>query len=229
MVLLVKNKKRVKRYGAAWWMTDGQKIFNEVLEQNRKDVKFPVKIRTHSLNGPRADNKKLTKWELLLVQRNNKVDEDNTAQFRNEDGKFIDVQIIDHKEYKVIAREEWYVEEKFNVYGYHPKKDRKDYTFILNELFLKTLNEVHDVLRVNVLCNKVIISHSEDFDFITCKNHDEAERLYDALQSDEMLSKNKNVIFFGDIVGRTQKSLMYDKMQEKTGWDRSLCIKYSNI
>lgn len=228
MILLVKNKRRVKRMGATWWRTDAQKIYNEILEKNREEVKFPVKIRTKSNGNTIAENKIDTKWELLIVQKNDKED-DNVAQFRNDDGKFIDVQIIDKKEYKIIAKDEWYVEEKFNVYGYHPKKDRKDYTFIVNELFLKTLNNIHDVLRVNVLSNKVIISHSEDFDFVVCKNNEEAERLYDALQKDKLLSKNKNVLFFGDIVGSTQKKLMYNKIAEKTGWDMSLCKKYSLI
>lgn len=82
-------------------------------------------------------------------------------------------------------------------------------------MFLKTLNNIHDVLRVNVLANKVIISHSEDFDFVVCKNHEEAERLYDTLQKDKLLSKNKSVLFFGDIVGSTQKSLCTIKLQRK--------------
>lgn len=228
MILLTKNKKRVMKMGSAWWRTDAQKIFNEILEKNRNEVKFPVKIRTMSKGKIRAENRTDTKWELLIVQKNDK-DDDNVTQFRNDDGKFVDVQIIDKTEYKIIAREEWFVEEKFNVYGYHPKKDRKDYTFILNELFLKKIDKIHDVLRVNVLVNKVIISHSEDFDFIICKNHEEAERLYDTLQNDKLLSKNKNVIFFGDIVGIEQKKLMYNKMEEKTGWDRSLCKKYTLI
>lgn len=228
MILLVKNKRRVMKMGSAWWRTDAQKIFNEILERNRNEVKFPVKIRTMSSRKIRAENKTDTKWELLIVQKND-INEDNVSQFRNDDGKFVDVQIIDKTEYKIIAREEWFVEEKFNVYGYHPKKDRKDYTFILNELFLKKLDKIHDILRVNVLVNKVIISHSEDFDFIVCKNNEEAERLYDALQNDKLLSKSKNVIFFGDIVGMEQKKLMYNKMEEKTGWDRNLCKKSTLI
>lgn len=228
MILLVKNKRRVMKMGSAWWRTDAQKIFNEILEKNRNEVNFPVKIRTMSSRKIRAENKTDTKWELLIVQKNDS-NEDNVSQFRNDDGKFVDVQIIDKTEYKIIAREEWFVEEKFNVYGYHPKKDRKDYTFILNELFLKKLDKIHDILRVNVLVNKVIISHSEDFDFIVCKNNEEAERLYDALQNDKLLSKNKSVIFFGDIVGMEQKKLMYNKMEEKTGWDRNLCKKSTLI
>jgi hypothetical protein len=220
MVLLVKNKQRIKRFGASWWRSDAQKIYNEVLEQNRKEVKFPVKFRT-DCKKKRAENKKPTKWEILLVERLTE-DEENVTQFRNDDGKFVNVELIDNKKYKVIAKEEWYIEEKFNVYGYHPIKDRKDYSFILKNLFLKKLEKIHDIFRVNVLHNKVFISHSDDFDFITCKNHDEAERLYTAFQTDDAICHNKNVVFFGNIVGKNI-SEMYDRMQEKTGWDRILC------
>ena len=194
------------------------------MERNKNEVKFPVIFRTQSNSNNRAENKTMTKWELLLVEKIKKGD-DNVTQFRDENGKFINVQVIDHEEYKIIAKNEWRVEEKFNVYGYHPKKDRKDYTFILNELFLNKLNLIDDVIRVNVLGNKLLISYSENFDFVICKNNNEAERLYTAFQNDDLLKKNKSVIFFGDIVGIQQKKETYDKIMEKTGWDRALCIK----
>lgn len=222
MVLLTKNKQRIKKLGVAWWRSDAQKIYNDALEQNRKEVKFPVKFRTSSNKNKRAENKKPTKWELLLVERLTEDDE-NITQFRDDDGKFVNVKLTDNKKYKVIAKDEWYIEEMFNVYGYHPTKDRKDYSFIMKNLFLKKLEKIHDIFRVNVLYNKVIISHSEDFDFIICKNHDEAERLYTSFQNDENICNNKNIVFFGNIVGKTNISNMYDRMQEKTGWDRILC------
>lgn len=224
MILIVKNNRRVKRLGAAWWINDAYKIYNSIMERNKNEVKFPVIFRTQSNSNNRAENKTMTKWELLLVEKIKKGD-DNVTQFRDENGKFINVQVIDHEEYKIIAKNEWRVEEKFNVYGYHPKKDRKDYTFILNELFLNKLNLIDDVIRVNVLGNKLLISYSENFDFVICKNNNEAERLYTAFQNDDLLKKNKSVIFFGDIVGIQQKKETYDKIMEKTGWDRALCIK----
>lgn len=228
MILLVRDKKRIERFGASWWRTDAQKLYNDLLEANRKNVKFPVKIRSDWRGKSIKENTKYAKWEIVLVERTSKED-DNITQFRNDDGKFINVEIIDNQEYKVIARDEWYIEERFNVYGYHPKKDRKDYSFIVNELFLKKIEQIHDILRVNILNNKIFISHSEDFDFITCKNHDEAERLYTAFQNDERLSKNKNVVFFGNFVGRSQIIEVYDKMIEKTGWDREACKRYTLI
>lgn len=227
MVILVKNKKRIEKFGSSWWISEGYKLYNDALKKNREEVKFPVKFRTSSDNSVRSQNRIDTKWELLLVENMN--EEDNVSEFRDEDGRFVNVQIIDKKKYKIIARDVWNVEEQFNVYGYHPQKDRKDYTFILNELFLKKLEQIHDVIRVNVLSNKVIISHSEDFDFVVCKCNEEAKRLYSALQSDEHLSKNKNVIFFGEIKVKAQATEMYDKIQEKTGWDRSLCKRNTSL
>lgn len=227
MVLLVKNHKRVKNFGWAWWKTNAYDIYNKALKENRETVKFPVKIRTSE--GPsRKANKIDTKWELIMVE---KIEEDDDAvtQFRNDDGKFINVEIVDNKKYKVIARDEWFVEEHFHVYGYHPKKNRKTYSFILNELILKKATEVYDVLRINTLYNKVIISHSEDFDFIICKNSDEADRLCTSLQREDNVKKNKHIVFLGNIVGMSNIKDMYNKIEEKTGWDRRLVVRNTVI
>lgn len=227
MVLLVKNHKRVKRLGASWWKTDAFEIYNKVLEENHKEVKFPVKFRTSCESSVRKNNRIDTKWEVIVVQRLSDEEENNITQFRNDDGKFVNVEIVDKQLYKVIARDEWFVEEHFYVYGYHPKKDRKTYQFILDNLILKKLNEINDVIQITTVRNKLIISHSEDFDFVICKNHEEAERLYSTLQTDDALVKNKRVIFFGDVTNLNSVQKVYDKIEEKTGWDRALIKKVS--
>lgn len=227
MVLLVKNHKRVKRLGASWWKTDAFKIYNEELEKNHREVKFPVKFRTTCESSVRKYNRIDTKWEVIIVQRLSDEEDDNVTQFRNDDGKFVNVEIVDKQLYKVIARDEWYVEEHFYVYGYHPKKDRKTYQFILDNLILNKLEEINDVIQIITVKNKLIISHSDDFDFVMCKNSEEAERLYTALQSDDALKKNKDVIFFGSVTSRNSVGAIYDKIEEKTGWDRTLIKKTS--
>lgn len=229
MVLIVKNHKRVKRIGAAWWKTDAFKIYSKALEENHKEVKFPVKFRTSGYGATRKENKIDVKWELIVVQRLNDEEEENVTQFRNDDGKFVNVEVIDKQLYKVVARDEWFVEEHFYVYGYHPKKDRKTYQFILDNLIINKLKTIHDVIQITTVRNKLMISHSDDFDFVICKNHDEAERLYSTLQSDEALAKNKDVIFFGDVTNQNSVKAIYDKIEEKTGWDRSLVAKPSLI
>lgn len=72
-----------------------------------------------------------------------------------------------------------------------------------------------------------MISHSEDFDFVICKNAEEAERLYSALQTDEALKKNERVIFFGSVTNLNSVNKVYDRIEEKTGWDRTLIKKTS--
>ena len=56
MILIVKNHKRVKRLGCAWWKTEAYRIYNEALEKNHQEVKFPVKFRTHE-GASRKNNK----------------------------------------------------------------------------------------------------------------------------------------------------------------------------
>ena len=227
MVLLVKNHKRVKRLGASWWKTDAFKIYNDALEKNHEEVKFPVKFRTSCESSVRKNNRIDTKWEVIIVQRLNDEEDSNITQFRNDEGKFVNVEIVDKQLYKVIARGEWFVEEHFYVYGYHPKKDRKTYQFILNNLILDKLETINDILQITTVRNKLMISHSEDFDFVICKNAEEAERLYSALQTDEALKKNERVIFFGSVTNLNSVNKVYDRIEEKTGWDRTLIKKTS--
>ena len=227
MILIVKNHKRVKRLGCAWWKTEAYRIYNEALEKNHQEVKFPVKFRTHE-GASRKNNKIETKWELIIVERIGD-DDINVTKFRNEDGKFVDAEIVDNKLYKIIAKDEWFVEEHFHVYGYHPMKDRKTYSFILDKLILEKYQSVDDVIRLNTIGNKLIISYSEDFDFVVCKNPDEAERLYSTLQRDDRLNKFKKIVFLGKIVGDSQISSMYNKIEEKTGWDRGLVTRNTVI
>ena len=60
--------------------------------------------------------------------------EETVARFRNEQGQFVDNVIVDKEQHVIIAKSEWLIEETFNVYGYHPVKDRKTYDFILNDI-----------------------------------------------------------------------------------------------
>jgi hypothetical protein len=133
MVLIMKDRKRMKKLGYATWKTDAYKIFNEAVEQNRKEVKYPLKVFDRNDRGRKAD------YEIIIVQRESSDDEIVT-HFRDEDGRFVEHSVIDYSGYKIIDKAEWLIEETFSVYGYHPEKDRKDFTFILNELVLKDIS-----------------------------------------------------------------------------------------
>lgn len=217
-ILLTKNRKRIKRIGAAWWKTDAYKIYNEAIEKNRSEVKFPLKYRDKS------DNRTQTViYEIVMIKKVNE-DEEKIAHIRNADGKFVDNIIIDKLQHVIVTKNEWLVEETFNVYGYHPIKDRKTYDFILNDIILYNILDKEDSRTIMTYKNKLLINYIDDFDFITCRNSEEAQRLYINLERDIPKKYKKYVLFLGEI-SKNRTGIMIDKMVEKTGWSRQTCMK----
>lgn len=212
LILIMRDYKRKKRVAASWWMTDAYEKYNDAIEKNQAEVQFPVKIYERDGNKRGSTLAAKPVYEIMLLQRTPEGQTIN--KFRDEDGKFVDNVIIDNESYTIIDKHEWLVEESFNVFGYHPIRDRKNFDFILNEMILK------DVSRDNIktICthsNKVIIQYNDDLDFITCKSVKEAVRLADALE--KKIGKNPYVIFTGK---NSLSTWMLNKLEEKTGWDR---------
>ena len=212
-VYITKNHKRVRFVGTAWWKIDAYKIYKKAIEGNRKKTVFPQTIETNRKNG--AHEATEVKYEILLVKKTQDGDE-TIKSFRNEDGKFVDNIITDWENHVIIDKDDWYVEEKFGVYGFHPRKDKKTYTFILNNLLLNNEDVGDEMRRIMVYKNKVIIQYLEDFDFISCYDNNQARTMYDMLQRDITKLKKKYIVFMGE----TTSEKWIDKLEDKTGWNR---------
>ena len=217
-VLLTKNRKRIKRIGAAWWKTDAYKIYNEAIEKNNSTVKFPIKYRDKSNTKSQP-----VIYEIVIMKKVNENDE-TIARFRNSSGKFVDNIIVDKIQHIIVAKSEWLMEETFNVYGYHPLKDRKNYDLILNDSILNNIEEKYDIRTIMTYKNKLLINYIDDFDFVTCRNSEEAQRLYVKIEKDTPKIYKKNVLFLGE-VSKNRTHVIVDKMVEKTGWSRQSCMK----
>ena len=202
-VYLTKDQKRVRFVGTSWWKTDAYKIFTESIEKNRNKVKFP---------------QTKYKYEILLIKKTNE-DEDTVNSLRNEDGKFVENIITDWENHVIVDKSDWLVEEKFGIYGYHPRKQKKTYEFILNDLLLNNEDVGDEMRRVMVFKNKVIIQYLDDFDFITCYDNNQAKTLYDTLQDEITKLKKKFIVFMGEAVPDAASKWL-DKFEEKTGINR---------
>lgn len=225
LIIITKNRKKVKNMGSAWWRSNAMKRYNELIEQNRAEVKFPVKVyETNEKQQKESKRSKKVKYEILVIQKINE-NEDNVTHFRNEQGMIVDNYISDSKTYKIVAKDEWYVDETFNVYGYHPSSDRKNFDFILNELLLKGVDR-YNIKRVFCFNHRVIIQKDDDFDFVTCKTAKEAERLYDTLM--EHTGSNKGIIFSSRL-SKDMASWLLNEMELKTGWSRSACKRIHSL
>lgn len=217
-VYITKNKKRVRFLGTSWWKTDAYKIYNEAIEKNRKNIIFPQTECTTKVN---INNKPQTiplKYEIVLVKKT-KEGESTTAEFKNEIGKYVENIIVDWDNHVIIDKSDWFVEAKFGIYGYHPFKDRKTYSFILNEMLINNEDTGDEMRRIMKYKNKLIIQYLDDFDFITCYDENQCSDLYYKLQKDIVKLKKKYIVFMGNVVPELI-STWIDKFEDKTGWNR---------
>jgi hypothetical protein len=221
MVVIMKNKRRIKRIGTTWWKNDALEMYNNAIEENKSSVLCPVEIYETADGRPINGSSTIDmKFEIMLVEKVGK-DEEKVKKFRNEDGKLIDNVIVD-SDYKIVAKHDWLVEEKFSVYGYHPKKQRKDAHFVLNEMLLKDYGR-DNTKRVFIYKNKLVIQYDSDFDFVTCKTEGEAERLYDILEKAVKKDKKNKFILFTDKLSRGMSTWIINELEKKTGWRRESC------
>lgn len=211
-VYIAQDRRKIRFIGTSWWKSDAYKIYNDAIERNRKKATFPKTTMTNRKSG--AHETVDTKYEILLVKKTEEG-EDTTSYFRNEDGKYIDT-TTDWENHVIVDKADWYVEETFGVYGYHPVKDRKTYRFILNEVLLKDDDVSEEMKSVLVFKNRVIFSYLDDFDLITCYDNEQAKKMYDMLQEDVLKLGKKYIVFMGE----TTSTKWLDKIQEKTGWNR---------
>lgn len=225
MVVIMKNYKRRKRLGFSWWMTDAYEIYNKAIEENRATVKFPVQIHEGNEKRQKAGERSINAtYEIMILQRTSEGQQINS--FRNKSGKFVPNIIIDDENYTIIAKHEWLVEETFNVYGYHPIKDRKTFDFILNEMVLKNC-ERDNIKRIFSFNNRVIIQYDSDIDIITCKTASDAKRLYNEIEKATV--GNKFLIFTERMTSKNIATWVLNKLEEKTGWKRSSCTRIHTL
>ena len=216
-IYITKNKKKVKFLGCSWWKTDAYKKYNKAIEKNKTNIVFPKTCSTDRKNG--SHTKKELQYEILLVKKT-QDGEKTTSSFRNKEGKFVENIISDWDNHIIVDKHDWFLEETFAVYGYHPKKDRKTYSFILNKFLIEQEDSADEMKKIIVFKNRVIIQYTQDFDFITCFDNKKAKKLYDMLQKDAIRLKKKYIAFMGE----TKSTKWLDKIEEKTGWNRNSII-----
>lgn len=225
-IYITHNRNRVMWVGSAVWKSDAYDIFNTAIEMNRESSMVPQIQTTNSVSiNYKEKNQQDAFFEIIIVKKITDSDE-SSIQIRDDSGKFIENVIVDSNEHVIVNKDKWFVEETFNVYGYHPVRDRKDAMFIYENIILNNLRPDGDPKRIRTLHNKLIIEDFYDFDFVIAKDANDCQRLYHALMKKASIDKCKQIVFTGEIPYNLTTAT-YDKIEEKTGWPRSLCVKYS--
>jgi hypothetical protein len=210
-ILLTSQKRKLTEVCYASNMEDALFKFNKILEENKKDVRFPIKVSSRDhIQIP-------TKYELLLMKRN--FDESTNETFlKNEIGQFTPNKPNTDK-WLIFQKSDFLFEETFWVYGFNPKVQRKTFDYILNKILLiNTYKTKIPLKRVMVFKNKLIIESDDDFDIVICKNVDDCIRLYNELEF-EVTNLKLKCVYFSGFTGEAIKKRLVEKIKEKTGWD----------
>lgn len=155
-------------------------------------------------------DKKLTKvnYKILLFKRREK--EDKSVVIRDEYGKLLE-NFMNDPNWVLLDHCDYGVEEYYSVTSANRKLSAKE---ILRHVLLNKISE-KNTKQVLILNNKIVIEGIV-LNMITCKNVDEAIRLYNYLRVSCFEEKIANVVFFGNI-HKKDKSLWYKKINDVTG------------
>jgi hypothetical protein len=149
-------------------------------------------------------------YEILFLKE--KEETDNVFFERDELGRTSEVKIKTDK-WSILHKDEFFYEEKFTVYGFNKRLETKE----IIKLILLKKSKTFMVKQVNYVVNKVLIHNNGDFDIIVCKNKSDARRLHNVLKEFTETNNVKGIMFTG-LVGRRNRTELYKKIVEKTGW-----------
>ena len=211
-IYLMKNGKRVKFFGRKRFKNSAVGLYFDLLKKNKKEVSFKQTIVKNY--GKYVENK----YELVLVKKLTPEESNNVTLLRDDNGKFIENYLVDAPTHKILDKNEWLIEETFNVYGFDPQKERKTFKYIYDNIVLKNTNSYS---RIFIYNNK-LIHHNDDFDMVRCKNTQQAVKLYDTIEKKIDKKKYPNIFFMGKLSG-TSVEWVISEIQKKTGWTRNKC------
>lgn len=183
----------------------------EKIMKEDESVKFP----RDTISGG-----KMAIEEILLLEKNRYGDKENPL-LRNEYGKLVE-QITDNPKWVILDKFPHKVEETFWVYGYDPKRERKTFPWIYENIILKKLNEIGGIIRIILYLNKIIIKYdNQTMDIIFCKTMQNAVKFYNILLNEINVEKIKNAFFLGSYSDISDKRRALEReLMSMTGWSK---------
>lgn len=186
------------------------KEFRRLLKESEKVV-FPIKF----------NNEKTviipSQYELVIIKVKS-GNESTITKVRDEYGKYTDCQ-TSSPDWIVLDRAQYYIEETFWVYGFHPKMQRKTFGWIVDEFIKKGIKEPYCFKNIVVYLNKLLIDTNGKLDIVFCKNKSDCTRLYNEIEKIVQKAKYKNVAMMGDVSKSKYLNLWVDKIRKRTHWN----------
>ena len=193
----------------------------EIQEKLNSGVEFPVRFtcsREDKLFKP-------CDYRLILIKKTEPGDGSRNGMMRNEFGKFIEC-VTDNDNWVFVDELPYDVEETFWVYGFHPRCQRKTFSFIMSNLIEVNEGDRYYTKQIVVFRNKLLISSVDHLEMVICKNHQDSVRLYNAISEKVKKKHLKYVTFAGDVTKKSFSfNIWYDKIRELTNWTRRKILK----
>ena len=194
------------------------KRFNKLLKENKKVV-FPMRYNNEKHVMIESEH------ELYIIKCKELFDND-TNKIKDASGKFVNYETTDEN-WIVIDRAEYYIEETFWVYGYHPKLQRKTFEWIFDKFIAKDAKNKYMFKTVQILYNKLLIECNDKLEIVICKNKSDAIRMYNQIEQWCIKKKFKYVIFMGRIEQSKHKNQWIEKIKNLTGWNSKKILRQS--
>lgn len=218
-IIKTNNRKQIDYVGIYHNLDDIQKEKEKIINENNS-ILFPVEYISKGKQLIHYD-----KEYVILKRIKDTENDDGITILQDKLGK-----LVKHK----ATSEKWKIydiipclsEEKFWVYGFNPKRERKPlewiYTAFIDQLLECSTTEF---VRISIYNNKVIFTYdNNDFNFVICKNISDAIRMYNILA--ERYSECFNVLLIGNTKNITETVNM---IHEKTGWDKANIYRTNTV
>lgn len=198
-IVLTENRKKLKVLYDYTREYDAVYRFERIKSEN---VLFPKKLIYREKELIEVE------YEVLLLKK--RVEGDEDRQIRNQYGKLVE-ESVDDKDWVIVDKLNYNIEEQFNVTGANRKLSAKE---IIDHVLKLNLEESNP--KQIVMVNNKIIVEGTALHMVTCKNVDEAIRLYNHMRIYCFENSVGHVIFFGTVEKIGRKS-WYKKIHERTG------------
>lgn len=190
---------------------EANKKFKDMVDESN-NVEFPIKYNNEKTEIVESS------YELMIIKARGK-NEPIISKVRDEYGKFINYSTND-EDWIIYDRAPYQIEETFWVYGYHPKLQRKTFSWIFDNMMMINSSSKYYFKMVRLFKNKLLVACNGKIEMVICKNKKDSIRLYNALESKCSGCGMKYSIFMGDLEYSKYKRDWITKIQELTHWSR---------
>ena len=217
-IILTNHGKHLKTIRSEETESKIYKRLNKLLEENKK-VMFPMRYNNHKHVMVEAQ------YELVIIKCRDEFEE-KVTKVRSDSGEFVNYKTSDDN-WIVIDRVPYDIEETFWVYGYHPKIQRKDFKWILENFIIKDAKNKYMFKTVQILYNKVLIECDGKLEMVICKNKSDAVRMYNIIEQMASKNKYKYIAFMGNVALSKYKMQWVEKIKDLTKWNTKKVLRQS--